>query len=71
VLGPLVTATVAYAAFAHNWVARPAYEVLWTLPAPLGAFLACGDWRAFALAVVNLSLSAAIWWPFVRRIGRA
>jgi PTS system cellobiose-specific IIC component len=68
--GPLVTATVAYVAFAQNWVARPAYEVLWTLPAPLGAFLACGDWRALVLALVNLSLSAAIWWPFVRRLGR-
>ncbi len=69
-LGPLVSATVAYAAFARDLVPRPAYEVLWTLPAPLGAFLACGDWRAFALAILNLTLSAAIWWPFVRRLAR-
>jgi PTS system cellobiose-specific IIC component len=70
VLGPLVTATVAYGAFAERLVPRPSYEVLWTLPAPLGAFLACGDWRALALALLNLGLSALIWWPFVRRLGQ-
>jgi PTS system cellobiose-specific IIC component len=70
VLGPLVTATVAYGAFAERLVSRPSYEVLWTLPAPLGAFLACGDWRALALALLNLTLSALIWWPFVRRLAR-
>jgi PTS system cellobiose-specific IIC component len=71
VLGPLVSATVAYLAFAQELVPRPAYEVLWTLPAPLGAFLACGDWRACALALFNLALSGAIWWPFVRRMSAA
>jgi len=70
VFGPLVTATVAYAAFAYELVPRPAYELLWTLPAPLGALLACGDWRALVLALFNLALSAAIWWPFVRRLAR-
>ncbi len=68
---PLVSASVAYAALSLGWVARPAYEVLWTLPAPVGAFLACGDWRAVVLELTTLALSALLWWPFVRRLDRA
>jgi cellobiose PTS system EIIC component len=43
-------------------------EVPWTLPAPLGAFLSTGgDIRAVVLEACTLSLSVAIYWPFVRR----
>jgi PTS system cellobiose-specific IIC component len=69
-LGPLVSASVAYLAFSLSWVSRPAYEVLWTLPAPVGAFLSCADWRATALELFTLGLGCAIWWPFVRVIDR-
>jgi len=69
-LGPLVSASVAYLAFSLSWVSRPAYEVLWTLPAPVGAFLSCADPRAVVLELFTLALGCAIWWPFVRRIDR-
>lgn len=64
---PLVTGTIAYGVFALGWVTPPHLEVLWTLPAPLGAFLATGgDLRAIVLQVFNLVVAAAIWWPFLR-----
>ena len=68
ILAPLVSAAVAYGAFALDWVHRPVLEVPWTLPAPLGAFLTTGgDARAVVLQSCTLLLSVAIYWPFVRR----
>jgi cellobiose PTS system EIIC component len=68
VLAPLTSAAVAYGAFTLDWVRRPALEVPWTLPAPIGAFLTTGgDVRAVVLQVCTLALSIAIYWPFVRR----
>ena len=53
-------------------VRLPIAEVVWTLPAPVGAFLCSGgDLRAIALQLFNLALAVAIWWPFVRRYDRA
>jgi PTS system cellobiose-specific IIC component len=69
-LGPLVSASIAYLAFSLHWVARPAYEVLWTLPAPVGAFLSCADPRAVVLELCTLGIGCALWWPFVRRLDR-
>jgi len=46
--------------------------VVWTLPAPAGAYLSTGgDVRAVALQLANLALALLIWWPFVRRYDRA
>ena len=68
VLAPLLSAVVAYGAFALDWVRRPALEVPWTLPAPVGAFLTTGgDVRAVVLEVCTLALSMAVYWPFLRR----
>lgn len=66
-LAPLVTATTTFLAMSAGLVERPHLEVLWTLPAPVGAFLATGgDARAVILQLANLGLALAIWWPFVR-----
>jgi PTS system cellobiose-specific IIC component len=71
-LAPLISAITAYTAFSLNLVTRPYLEMPWTLPAPVGAFLSTGgDWRAAALAVLNLGLGLLIYWPFVRRYDRA
>jgi cellobiose PTS system EIIC component len=68
ILAPLLSAAVAYGAFALNWVHRPVLEVPWTLPAPLGAFLTTGgDARAVVLQSCTLLMSVALYWPFVRR----
>jgi PTS system cellobiose-specific IIC component len=69
---PLATATTTWLAMSAGWVARPRLEVLWTLPAPLGAWLSTGgDPAALALQLLNLALAAAIWWPFLRAWDRA
>lgn len=64
---PLLTATTTYLAMSTGLVARPHLEVLWTLPAPAGAWLATGgDARAVILQMANLGISLAVWWPFIR-----
>ncbi|HXX29794.1 MAG TPA: PTS transporter subunit EIIC, partial [Myxococcaceae bacterium] len=68
IAAPLLSAVAAYGAFALDLVRRPALEVPWTLPAPIGAFLTTGgDPRAVVLQLSLLALSIAIYWPFVRR----
>ena len=72
VVAPLVSATTTWFAMSAGWVARPRLDVLWTLPAPVGAFLSTGgDAAALALQLINLALAAAIWWPFLRAWDRA
>lgn len=69
---PLATATTAWLAMSAGLVARPHLDVLWTLPAPVGAWLATGgDPAAVALQLANLCVAAAIWWPFLRAWDRA
>jgi PTS system cellobiose-specific IIC component len=72
VLAPLTSAATAFTAMSLGLVARPRLDVLWTLPAPLGAFLSTGgDAAALVLQLVNLALACAIWWPFLRAYDRA
>jgi PTS system cellobiose-specific IIC component len=71
VLAPLTTATLTWVCMRYGLVARPRLEVLWTLPAPLGAYLTTGgDPRAIALQLVNLLLTVGIYIPFLRRYDR-
>jgi len=64
---PLATATTTWIAMSAGWVARPRLDVLWTLPAPAGAFLSTGgDGAALVLQLANLALAGLIWWPFLR-----
>src|SRR5690606_12052430 len=66
-LSPMLTGAISYLVVGMGWVARPHLEVLWTLPAPLGAFLSTGgDLGAVLLQMGNLILAMLIWWPFVR-----
>jgi PTS system cellobiose-specific IIC component len=62
---------VAWTAFRLGWVHPPYLETLWTLPAPVGAWLTTGgDPRAVLLELATLALAAAVYWPFVRREDR-
>ncbi len=69
---PAVLVTLTWLAM-HTGLVRPPYiEVVWTLPAPVGAWLSTGgDLRALFLQLVNLVIALAIWWPFLRRYDRA
>ncbi len=67
VVSPLITGTISYFAMYFNLVARPAIIPPWTLPAPIGAYLATnGDWRAIVLVIVNIAIMTAIYYPFFK-----
>ena len=71
VLAPLLSAVVAWTAFRLGWVHPPYLETLWTLPAPVGAWLTTGgDPRAVLLELTTLALAGVVYWPFVRREDR-
>ena len=39
----------------------------WTLPGPIGAYLACGgDWRAAVLNIILIIISVIIYYPFFK-----
>lgn len=67
ILAPMITGTVSYLAIHQGWVHGLCAMPPWTLPAPLGAFLATAfDYRAVILVAVNLVLAGLIYWPFFR-----
>ncbi len=69
VLAPVSAGVLAYLAFQFHLVHRPYLWVPWTLPSPIGAFLACGyDWRAIVLNLVILFAATAIYYPFFKAI---
>lgn len=67
ILAPLVTLATTVIATSRGLVPVPYLVVPWTLPGPVGAFLATGGaWQAAALSTLNIMLAALIYWPFVR-----
>lgn len=66
VVAPAVLACVTYAAVALGMVARPSLYIPSSVPGPIAVFLATGDWRAVVLLLVNIALSAVIYYPFFR-----
>lgn len=67
VVGPLVCGVVTWFAMYFDLVARPYVLAPWTLPAPIGAYLATGgDWRAIILVVVNTAITTALFYPFFK-----
>ncbi|MDN6140339.1 MAG: PTS transporter subunit EIIC [Tetragenococcus koreensis] len=50
-----------------NIVSNPIAVAPWTLPAPIGALMATGfDWKAAVLAIINILIAAAIYYPFFK-----
>ncbi len=72
IVAPILMTCTTWAAMHSGLVSLPIAEVVWTLPAPIGAFLSTGgDQRALLLQAGNLVIACALWWPFVRRYDRA
>jgi cellobiose PTS system EIIC component len=72
ILAPATCVVVSWFAIQRGFVKAPYIEVVWTLPAPVGAWLSTGgDPHAVALQLVNLALALLIWWPFLRRYDRS
>ena len=67
ILVPLVLATIAWIATAMHLVNCAVTIAPWTLPGPIGAYLACGgDWRAAVLSIVLILLSVIMYYPFFK-----
>lgn len=67
IVAPLVNATIAWTATQIGLVNHVVATAPWTLPGPIGAFLACGsDWRAAVLSIVLIIVSTLIYYPFFK-----
>lgn len=67
ILAPVVNAIISYAATAAGLVAKVSIIAPWTLPAPIGAYMATrGDWRAAVLVVINIAVALVIYYPFFK-----
>ncbi|WP_119864480.1 PTS sugar transporter subunit IIC [Clostridium isatidis] len=65
ILSPLVTGTIAWIATSLGLVGRVTVTAPWTLPGPIGAYLATGgDWRAAVLNIICIIVSIVIYYPF-------
>ena len=67
VLGPVVNLTTAYFATAIGFLPPVQYVIPWTMPPILSGLMATGwAWQAPIMQLINLSLSIAIYIPFVK-----
>lgn len=70
-LSPVAIAILTYFVMDIGLVNKPYILVPWTLPAPIGAYLATGgDWRAIVLVFVNIIIAAALYYPFLKAYER-
>ncbi|MGX7108877.1 PTS sugar transporter subunit IIC [Facklamia miroungae] len=64
---PLINTIIAYIVVSIGWVNKIVASSPWTLPGPIGAFLATGnDFRAIILSLFLIALSTALYYPFFR-----
>lgn len=67
IITPLVGGTLAWIATSVGLVERVSILAPWTLPGPIGAYLATGgDWKAAVLNVIIIIISVVIYYPFVQ-----
>ncbi|MGH4051415.1 MAG: PTS sugar transporter subunit IIC [Clostridium sp.] len=67
ILAPTVAAIIAYGATTLGLVSKVYIIAPWTLPAPIGAYVATGgDWRAPLLVIFNIILATFIYYPFFK-----
>ncbi|MGX7074862.1 PTS sugar transporter subunit IIC [Globicatella sanguinis] len=67
ILVPVLNTLIAWGAFSMGLVNRVVATAPWTLPGPIGAFLATGsDIRASLLSIFLIVLSVAIYYPFFK-----
>ncbi len=66
IAAPTILAVITAAATATHLVDRTIYWIPSTVPTLIGVVLATKDWRAAALACVNIAVATAIYLPFVR-----
>ena len=65
IAAPVVCGVVAYFTVSLGLVGKPFIEVPWVMPCFFGSWLSTQDGRALILLLVNMAISAAIWFPFL------
>lgn len=67
ILAPVLMTITSWLALKTGLVHLMYVQPPWTLPAPIGAFLATGgDWRAIVLVFVNILIATVIYYPFFK-----
>ena len=67
IIVPLLNGTIAWIATSLGFVNHVVAIAPWTLPGPIGAFLATGsDWRAAVLSIVLILISILVYYPFFK-----
>ncbi len=67
IIAPMVNGTIAYLLTTMGMINPVVATPPWTLPGPIGAFLACGnDWRASVLCIALIALDLVIYYPFFK-----
>lgn len=67
IITPMICAVIAWIATSLGMVNHVIVTAPWTLPGPIGAYLATGgDWRASVLCVVLIVVSVICYLPFVK-----
>ena len=69
ITAPIVSGVIAYIVVKVGIVQSPYIMAPWTLPAPLGAFVATGfDWKAIVLVIIIMFINGLIYYPFFKKI---
>lgn len=67
IIVPILNGIIAFLLTSWGWVNHVIAIAPWTLPGPIGAFLATGnDWRAAVLNIALIILSVIIYYPFFK-----
>lgn len=67
ILAPTVMTILSYIAVKSGIISGFVVNAPWTLPAPIGAYLATGgDWKAPVLVIINILIGVAIYYPFFK-----
>lgn len=67
VVAPIIMGTVSWFAMSADLVSKVVVTAPWTLPGPIGAYLATGgDWRASVLNIICIIISIVVYYPFVK-----
>lgn len=67
IIAPITNAIIAWVAIKLGLVGHLVANAPWTLPGPIGAFLATGsDYRAAILSIVLIVISTCIYYPFLK-----
>ncbi len=67
IIAPVVMGTIAWIASTLGLVGKVYILAPWTLPGPIGAYLATGgDWRASVLNIILIVVSVIIYYPFFK-----